>query len=443
MLISFRVENYRSLRDECELSLVVPSWVDPGEHQVCPLPGVPNVRVGTVAGIYGANASGKSNVLDALWDMSVAVVDSHQGWKPGRGVRRSPFFTAESRAKPSMFEVDFLLDGERITYGFRCDSRSFIDEWLYSYPKNRRRIFFERNESSSGRRFRFGKTLQGRTGALAELTRDNSLFLSAAAANNHPQLTPIAEWFDEPIRRATPANHLERTHETILMLEDEGKRKKVRELLSFADLGVTDLRVTTAELPDGIRSRAAKIFFAAMGSEEFDSETMDRIMREPNRGIQLIHQVGDNGETVPLDFTQESLGTQNWLALIGPMLETLEYGSVLLVDEIDASLHPRLSNELIRVFHDCEFNRNAAQLIFNTHDPSFLGTFLGDSSLRRDEVWLTEKDKCGVTHLYPLTDFRPRKAENLERGYLQGRYGGVPFVDHEHLAEAITGSARR
>jgi AAA15 family ATPase/GTPase len=227
------------------------------------------------------------------------------------------------------------------------------------------------------------------------------------------------------------------------MLEDEGKRRKVRELLAFADLGVTDLRVTTAEVPDEVRNRLTKVVFAVLGSEEFNSETMDRIMQEANRGIELIHQVGDSDETVSLDFAQESLGTQNWLALIGPMLEALEHGSVLLVDEIDASLHPRLSNELIRVFHDCELNQNGAQLIFNTHDPSLIGTLLGDSPLRRDEVRLTEKDKCGVTHLYPLTEFRPRKAENLERGYLQGRYGGVPFVDHEHLADAITGSARR
>ncbi len=120
------------------------------------------------------------------------------------------------------------------------------------------------------------------------------------------------------------------------------------------------------------------------------------------------------------------------------LLYVLDHGAVLLIDELDASLHPHLSAEVVRMFHDPEINQKGAQLIFSSHDPTLLGNLLSDRPpLRRDEVWITEKDETGATHLFPLTDYKPRKSENLERGYLQGRYGGVPFLDHDRIREPV------
>lgn len=153
--------------------------------------------------------------------------------------------------------------------------------------------------------------------------------------------------------------------------------------------------------------------------------------------VRLLHRsVG--GESVPLDFTtQESLGTHAWFAFLGPVLEVLEQGSVLLADELDSSLHPMLAAEVIRIFQDPLANPRGAQLIFTTHATAMLGTTMVGRPVDRDQVWITTKRKTGETELYPLIDARPRKEENLERGYLHGRYGGVPRVTPGEMAREV------
>jgi hypothetical protein len=216
-------------------------------------------------------------------------------------------------------------------------------------------------------------------------------------------------------------------------LQSESTRRQVVELLRFADLGIQDLTVTDHEMDEEVRSRIARVMEAIDPKFTVDDEFFVRA----SQTLRFTHRTS-GGENAVLDLASESDGTRTWLALLGPILAALEHGSVLLVDELDSSLHPRLSSEIIRMFHDRKFNAAGAQLIFNTHDPSLMGALLGDAPLRRDEVWLTEKDRDGVTHLYPLTEFRPRKAENLERGYLQGRYGGVPFIDRDFALAALS-----
>ena len=436
MLIAFRVENYRSLRDESELTMVVPSWVDPGGHAVVPMEPVSKLCLGSVAAIYGANASGKSNVLRALCRMRTAVEDSHQRWRPGSGVPYTPFFGDKSGGRSSTFEVEIYLDGQRYTYGYRNNSERILQEWLYSYSGSRRRVWFERDTESS-EPFYFGKVLRGRPSVIAALTRDNSLFLSAATANNHPELGRIARWFVDSIWRVTPAERRSTGLGFTLRLLSryEGERQRIKELLTFADLGIIDVEARTREIPDELRERLSAMFKTL----DMRAEDIDATIEEAMQSAEFTHTYGAN-DRATLALADESEGTKSWLGLIGSILPVLDEGRVLLVDELDASLHPRLSSEIIRVFHDPELNKRGAQLIFNTHDPSLIGTLLESAPLRRDEVWLTEKDRCGVTHLYPLTEFKPRKAENLERGYLQGRYGGVPFLDRSHLLAGVSKS---
>jgi predicted ATPase len=153
--------------------------------------------------------------------------------------------------------------------------------------------------------------------------------------------------------------------------------------------------------------------------------------------VRLLHY-SDTGKPVPLDFArQESLGTFAWFSFLGPLLTVLDQGSVLLVDELDASLHPVLAAELIRLFQDPAANPRGAQLIFTTHDATLLGTSMVDRPIDRDQIWITAKRQTGETELYPLIDSRPRKEENLERGYLRGRYGGVPRVTSGELAREV------
>lgn len=430
MLINFRVRNYRSLRDQAELSLIVPEWVNSADVVKYVPPGE-RAKVGTVAGIYGSNASGKTTVLRALWTMRRMIVDSHERWKPSRNIPYDHFFTKSAHGKPIMFDADLLIEGARYQYGFSYNDKRILQEWLYEFPKSRRRLLFER-DSSGEVEYRFGRGVRGRMPVIADLTRPNSLFLSAAATNNHPDLTPLVKWFDDRLTRTAPSDRGEHSIRAAAQLRDGMDRARTVELLKFADLGISGLRIAESKIADDLKDRLTKVM------ELMDPDgSYDEVFFEEVTNRVIFEHSGQDGEEVQLDLSDESDGTQAWLALLLPLMRTLRDGGILLVDELDASLHPSLASEIVRMFHDAETNPKAAQLIFNTHDPSLMGSLLGDTPLRRHEVWLTEKDRSGATHLYPLTDFQPRKAENLERGYLQGRYGGVPFIDRDLAVSAL------
>ncbi len=420
--------------------MVVPSWVET-EEVTTPLGIHGDIHLGSIAAIYGSNASGKTNVLRAIWSMANMVSNSHQSWKPSSKIPYSPFFAKPHNSLPVMFEAEVLLSGERYQYGFRFDHERIVEEWLYVFPKGRPRLLFDRDVSRDNE-FRFGRALRGRPNLIADLTRENSLFLSAAAANNHQQLTELANWFDNGIERATPGDREAHVRYTIAQVKNEDKKAAILDLLRFADLGISDLRIVKNEVDEEFKNRVKTLVQAL-------SPNVNRVevdWAEIAQGTQLAHRIG-NDDAAFLDLDDESMGTRAWLGLIGPIMRALDKGTLLLVDELDASLHPRLSGEVIRIFHDPNLNTAGAQLVFNTHDPSLMGVLLGDAPLRRDEVWLTEKAKDGATRLYPLTEFRPRKSENLERGYLQGRYGAIPFVDRDLAQSAlrdcrVTGSVR-
>lgn len=367
-----------------------------------------------VAGIYGPNAAGKSNVLAALEFMQSAVAESHRVWKPEGAIPVEPFLLdPTSPSAPSLFEVDVLIQGVRYQYGFKLDRDRVLEEWLYAYPKGRRQVWFHR-DSSAPQPFTFGKQLKGNNRVIEALTRKNSLFLSAAAENNHQALLPIYSWFGEalffsPVLRGVDGW----STSSVLRFDREVDKGTILGLLALADLGVTDLEIDKSE----------KLL------KDADGQVLARVGKIPE--LKLRHQA--KGGSVWLPFDKESRGTQTWLFLSGLILRILARGGVLCIDELDTSLHAHLAAEVLRIFQDPKRNPNNAQLLFNTHDTTLLGNLLGEPALHRDQVWFVEKDDEGATHLYPLTDFKPRKLENLERGYLQGRYGAIPFIEPQLL----------
>jgi uncharacterized protein len=434
MLIEFRVENHRSLRDEQVLTMDAGRVGDDADPRPRRVSGY-SERLLPVAALYGANASGKSNVLAALAFMRDAVLLSQGSWAPDEGVPRDPFAWGPKRSEPSMFEVMMLIDGIRYQYGFVADDKCFLEEWLHAWPKGKKRVWFERDESL----FKFGEDLRGKNKLIQEFTRPNSLFLSAAAQNQHPRLTPIYSWFRaiQPInvfvdRRSSedslppslalirllasmiPTPHAKRllsdgTPQGKGLLRDEMNKSVSKLLLPFlrnADLGIVDLRVNRSE------------------SEES--------AQVPIIPVYVKHQSKSDDSWLPIQ--EESEGTKNLFRIALPILLAIQEGGTLLVDELEGSLHPSIAQQIFRQFNDPATNPRNAQLIFTTHDTNLLGTTLGEPILRRDQVWLTEKDKEGATVLYPLTDYKPRKAENLERGYLQGRYGAIPFLGNFTVA---------
>jgi uncharacterized protein len=423
MLIEFRVENHRSLRDEQVLTMEagrVGDDADPRPRQVAGY----SEKLLPVAALYGANASGKSNVLDALAFMRGAVLLSQGSWAPDEGVPRDAFAWGPKRSEPSMVEVMFLIDGTRYQYGFVTNDECFLEEWLYAWPRGKKRVWFERDESI----FKFGEGLKGENKLIQEVTRANSLFISAAAQNNHRWLTPIFAWFravesfNLPLTRRswlhspppdpTPVailGALSRSPDRKHFAWDEMTESFSKRFLPFlknADLGIVDLKINQGESQDAAKAPFVPFF--------------------------LKHQSNVGEAWLPIQ--EESEGTRTLFNIAQPVLLAIQKGSILLFDELEASLHPSLAQRIVRQFNDPTTNPRNAQLIFTTHDTNLLGNTVGEAALRRDQVWLTEKDNEGATVLYPLTDYKPRKAENLERGYLQGRYGAIPFLGGFTLA---------
>ena len=395
MLRSFRLANHKSIRQEQEL-LLLPVY----DH------GRP---VQPVTAIYGANASGKSTLLDGLRFMRDAVLDSYARWEPKGGVPRKPFrLDPAAKDEPSNFVVDLELDGVRYTYGFSVDDHTVLEEWLYSYPEKKRRVIFER----TGGDIKFGSTVAGRRGKadiLEELTRPNALFLSVASQVNLAELTPVHNWFDDGLlilgsRRLDTKGLHDFLAETITLLPVFSTR--IIDLLKFADVGISDL--TVYEVADG-----------------------DKITQH----LRFVHS--PHGEAFQID--DESAGTRAWLGTVSFGVGALVDGSTLVVDEIDTSLHPRLTSRLLALFQDETTNPKLAQLICTTHDTTLLGSTLGEQPLTRDQMWFTEKNAAGETALRPLSDFRPRKGENVERRYLGGSYGAVPRIFPEDFAAALRG----
>ncbi len=410
MLIRFRVANFRSLRDDQELSLVAARRGSRSDLLQAEGLGVDLLRV---AGIYGANAAGKSNVLDALRFMAEAVVGSHRLWPPVGPIPREPFLLdAKSHEEPSLFEVDLVIGGVRHQYGFALDHEKIVEEWLHVFPRGRRQVWFSRDVEEA-EPFAFGKHLKGNNRILARLTRPNCLFLSVAAGYNHEALLPVYRWFAQELRFAAAQDRVSwaSLQEFLGRRERKENEAALLELLQRADLGVVGFEIRGE----------------ALGRSS--DEEPGLFVRSPDGSLQVFelkHQAGRAAVTLPV--AKESRGTRAWLSLVGPILEALESGSLLCVDELDASLHPRLAVEVVRIFQDPDSNPKGAQLFFNTHDSSLLGTLLGQPVLHRDQVWFVEKDRAGASRLYPLTDFKPRKLENVERGYLHGRYGAIPFL---------------
>ncbi len=412
MLIEFRVENHRSIHDEQVLTMEAGLPEDENDPRPRSVAGH-SEKLLPVAALYGANASGKTNVLSALNFMREAVGLSHRSWPPDEGVPRTPFAWGQKFSEPSEYVVQILIEGVKYEYGFVANNSEFLEEWLFAWPNGRKQKWFERD----GNNFEFGEGLRGDNKAIQNFTRSNSLFLSAAVQNKHEQLNSIHGFFRNirPINvRSTVRESSYLLHTRIArMLQDDERPainpdsqidlgRKFRNLILDADIGIIDVKIIADD-----------------SSEKF---------KFPN--FEFLHGT-DSHAWLPLE--EESKGTQTLFKIGSHLLSTIELGGTVIIDELESSLHPMLAAKIVREFNDPKTNPKNAQLIFTTHDTNLLGTTLGEPLMRRDQVWFTEKDKEGATVIYPLTDYKPRKGENLERGYLQGRYGAIPFLGDLHF----------
>ena len=418
MLIEFSVTNYKSILERQTLNMVASAYSEmeslntfvPDQDD-----GVPRLLRSTV--LYGPNASGKSTLIQALRFVENQVLNSQKESQAGDAIDVTPFkLTAVSRAGDSEFEVTFVEKGIRYGYGFCCNRERFTEEWLIAYPLGRAQKWFHRVFDAEEEKdvYKFNTSFLGgkmRHG-WKEQTRPNALFFSTATQLNNEQLKPAFDWFNLRLRVFDSVRGFNSRY-TLQRCDEDVERQRVVEFMNSADLSIADIQlketVLSAEsLPKDIPKAIREEILKDMAGKKFV---------EPR----FFHKDINTAEIVEFDESEESDGTRALFAITGPWLDVIENERVLVVDELDTSLHPLLVQHLVKRLHH---EGTKAQLIFTTHDT----TLLSQKLLRRDQIWFMEKDDKSATRLYPLSDFSPRENEAIERGYLNGRYGGIPFL---------------
>ena len=424
-LVTFKACNVRSYREPVTLSLQATRVANAEVVRDLRTASAAPERLLPAAGVFGANASGKSNVLRAMADMRATVLNSFVNRAQGASSRRRPFLLdAEASESPSEFVVELILNGVWWQYGFEVDGQKVVREFAYHYPRARQALVFERDADEVS----FGAAFRSAGRSLLPLLRDNALLLSICGAADNPQIGPLFDWWLNNLRLAASYNRTGRAAFTASLGKKATSRSRVLDLLRAADLGLADMKVVKpdAETLDRLR-RVAK-------SLQGDEEEGDEFIIEDL--VQLIHR-GAEGDVL-FELEDESMGTQVWVGLVGPVLNALDTGCALLVDELDASLHPHLVTKLIDLFQSPLTNPQCAQLIFNAHDVNVLDG-RHRYHLGRDQLWFTERGANGATRLYSLADFKARRDESIGRRYLSGRYGAVPELNPTDFSVAVLG----
>ena len=423
MLLRFRFANHLSIHHMQGLSFVASSLKDRDDGLI-DCDAAPSGSVVPAIVLYGPNASGKTNLVDAIQFMRSAVLYSHSRGDVKGGFSRRHFkLDPHAAGEATHCEVDFVLDDVRHHYGFKATGEAIESEWLYCFPSSYRRRLFERE----GDQFSFGRDLRGQNTVISNLTRANSLFVSAAVQNGHEYLSKVVAFFDSiQVVRNVDVPGLAAIAR---INEEEGIDDRVIDFLQHAGTGVVSYERREVEIPEMERSITREVFALFQRLTDTNDELPDP--GETKVVFELSHHAAD-GELVSLDLDRESAGTRRLLVILAEAFKAIDKGTLLVIDEFDASLHTQVCEAVLAVFCDRARNPRGAQLLATTHDTNLMNRSMKqpDRLLRRDQLLFVDKNRAGASELYPLTDFRTRKDDNFERGYLEGRYGAVPFDDH-------------
>ncbi|MGN0915034.1 MAG: ATP/GTP-binding protein [Succinivibrio sp.] len=434
MLLQFSVKNFRSIKDRVVLSMETSSDKSLTENYVC----IKKDNILKSAAIFGANAAGKSNIFLALTAAILTLRRSNErqvGEKLGQII---PFlFDEETATAPTEFEFVFFVDDIKYVYGFSATSTQIVTEYLYVYKSIRATTIFERDENGlyddkTGRRtslkYRFtSSALEKKLKPLVERNSLNKLFLATSSAWNCEETKAPMLWFMNSINTySTKFNNL--LSKTGVMYEndkDQSLREFVKRILREADINITDYELESHEVQ----------LDALISPQALDKEGTAPTFKSKAYKISTFHSIVDKDgkrQIFPLDMHLESLGTQQ-LFFISPIIKNaFDTGETVCVDEFDTSMHPLLVKFLIKLFHNPALNKKNAQLIISTHTESLLDL----SILRRDQIYFVDKDQdTGVSELYSLDDYTPtpRITEDIRKGYMNGRFGAVPYIREEVL----------
>jgi hypothetical protein len=418
MLIELRVKNYRSFRDEQVLSLVASNYDKelPNNLISAALPGLKDTQLLKGAALYGANASGKSNLLLALRTLQLLVRGSADA-KPETPMPAETFALAQATAsEPVVFDLTFMAKGVRYEYAIAYTKERVVAERLTAFPEGKGQLWYERTWNTGSGTYDWAPDRSAyyqRDAKRVEFTRANALYLSTAVKLNDQQLAPVYAWFTEQLHLVNLAagGGIDAGFTASLLREIPPLGWEVINLLRHADFGVCNARAferpwVRGDFPD-----------------DMPREIIEALKKQTRVEVLLSHRAAEHS-SVELPWDAESAGTHRFFGLAGPWLSFLAHGHLVCVDELDTSMHPLMVFELLKLMFSVEHNPDGAQILFTTHNPLLLDPTL----MRRDQVWFTDKKETGESFLYPLTDYKPRKGESLVRGYLSGRYGAVPFI---------------
>jgi uncharacterized protein len=390
MLVQFSVGNFRSFKDVVTLDLTAANLVSKNkaidENNTFEAPG--GLRLLKSVVLYGANASGKSNLLKALEFMKTFVNDSAKESQAGDLIKTEPFLLdSETENEPSFFEIIFILGKVRYRYGFEVTTNEVISEWLYHTPNKKESYLFSRNAKTIklSRNFSEGRGLQKRT-------RNNALFLSVVSQFNGDIASGITAFLHNVVFFLPSSEKIYQILSTSYLVGTPSIKEEMVNLIRKFDLGIYDIQLIE------------------------------------NKKVLTTHKkLDENGRVKDILFDMrihESDGTNRLFTLSGVLAGILKIGNALTIDEIDARFHPLITKAIVELFHSKKDNPKNAQLIFATHDVNLLQ----NDRFRRDQIWFVEKDKYGASHLYSLADFKVRNDASYQKDYLQGRYGAIPFI---------------
>ena len=425
MLIEFSVGNYRSFKKQVTFSMVAANLVaqDKKLDENNVFAPTKELKLLKSAAIYGANASGKSNLAKALAFMKWFMVNSSKETQSTDDINVEPFkLSTETEEKPSFFELVFLMDGRKYRYGFEANREKVISEWLFYVPKTRETKLFERQANS----FKLSRRYRYEADGIQKKTRNNALFLCVSAQFNVELAEKILKWLTVELNIISGLNDQQYLDYTVDCLLNNENRTEILQLIQKLDLGIGDILVEKQEftietLPDEMPDELKK--FLVKRELKTTSIRTNHRKFDQDGNYKSIEQFYLNHH--------ESEGKRKVVALAGLLVATLKKGEILIVDELDARLHPLLSRAIVELFNSSETNAKNAQLVFMTHDTNLLSNKL----FRRDQIWFTEKTRYGATDLYSLAEYKiPDEASKIrndasfESDYIKGRYGAIPYI---------------
>ncbi|MEO0926272.1 MAG: ATP-binding protein [Cyanobacteria bacterium J06643_13] len=425
MLIEFSVANYLSFKEKVTFSMAATDFGDQTELDENTLDKNNIFAVDEElsllksAAVYGANASGKSNLIKAFGFMRWFVLNSSSHTQITDEINVSRFrLSTETINQPSFFEIVFILNKKIYRYGFELNKKQILSEWLYYTSNVQENRYFEREKQNITvlTRFYEGKFLESKT-------RPNALFLSVAAQFNGKVSEQILLWFKTVGVLSGINSNIDDLH-TLRLMQNNEYKEDILALIRKLDLGINDIvihktSISLEDFPTAILEKMAQ----KDGKTITDIETLSGV------DIKTVHCRYDSdgnfiaNEEFDLD-RDESEGTKKLFAFAAPILQTLKEGRILFVDELDARLHPLITKTIVELFNSTETNPNNAQLIFTIHDTNLLTKDL----FRKDQIWFTEKDRYEATDLYSLVEYELTSDAMYEGDYIEGRYGAIPFI---------------